>query len=109
MKMKKVILGIFGAAIIALAAVNLNLTLNSGSNVDLTIASLVSLAKGESGDGGCDIWLDHQWYWDNDLDIVEYHCVDGNTPYCLYGSIICMRIGGSWFCDNFLNTWYCNK
>ena len=45
--MKKVILGICGAAIIALAAVNVNLALNSGSNANLTLASMFSLAKGE--------------------------------------------------------------
>ena len=45
--MKKVILGICSAAIIALAVVNVNLALNSGSNANLTLASMFSLANGE--------------------------------------------------------------
>ena len=45
--MKKVFLVVIGAVIIALAAINLNIALNSESNANLTLASVFSLAKGE--------------------------------------------------------------
>ena len=51
--MKKVLLCIVGAAIIVLAAVNVNLALNSGSNANLTLANIASLAKGEYSCGSC--------------------------------------------------------
>jgi len=73
--MKKVFLGIVGAAIIALAAINLNLALNSDSNVNLTLASVVSLAKEEwGGPGGkCAVCLQK---------IDECTCEGGITILC---------------------------
>ena len=52
--MKKIVLSICAAAIIGLAVINLNLALNSESNANLTLASIISLAKGEDPSGkGC--------------------------------------------------------
>ena len=84
--MKKVFLCILGAVIIALAAVNLNFNLKSDSNAIFNMASMVSLAKGEGGDGsgGCDsTYSVHE-----SLLVVRYEwqCVSGDSSGCYVGN-----------------------
>ena len=49
---KKIVLVICGAAIIAMAAINVNFALNSGKPANLSLVSLFSLANGENGNSG---------------------------------------------------------
>ena len=82
--MKKVIL-LFGAlAIIALAVFNLNLTINSESKVNVSSASILSVAAPEGGsDCDTDFWMRPI----SDCDGWEYvsFCIHGSKDHCLTG------------------------
>ena len=81
--MKKVTLGICAVAIIFLVALNLNLALNSDSMVNVTLASIVSLASPEGG-AGC--YEQQNSYRDiGHIVSVDAYCIDGSSPDCYVG------------------------
>jgi hypothetical protein len=87
--MKKVILSICVVAIIAIAAVNVNLSLqkDNGSFSDLTLKNIQALGQyegGPSGGGsngcGTQAWNIGGQYW--------FECVTGTSTSCLQGNLL---------------------
>lgn len=87
--MKKILLSVCAAAIVALAVINLNLVLNSEYDIDFTLASIVSLANGENpeNEGGyqgatevIDVDCETQFYYTCDL---------GSKSGCDMGYMFC--------------------
>ena len=77
--MKKVILSIGTLAIVALAVLNVNLTFNSESKVNVEFANMLSVAQNESGGGNCAtiaVIMN-----DGCFTSVDYYCATGGNDY----------------------------
>ena len=75
--MKKVFLCVGAVAIFILAAVNLNLTINRDSKVNVVLSSLLSFAENESGNGKCatvGVWQTYGC-----VTTMDYYCASGGT------------------------------
>ena len=74
--MKKIIFYICVVAIVAVAAVNVSLAFKSDASFDLTLVSVVSLARGE-GDSDQKAWLG-TITCDNGKTLKGVVCINGN-------------------------------
>ena len=102
--MKKIILYICGAAIIALAAINMNFAHKSESNANLSLESLISLAKGEDGvKGKCTQAYGH--YQGGNYVYLYYDCFSGVTE-CFKGYIL--YVNGSYYDDTLEPDYSCD-
>ena len=83
--MKKIILCMGAVAVVALAAFNLNLSLNKEAKVNVEFASTQSVAQNEGGEGKC-----NQQVYMTPIDDCWFHSIyyctsDGSSPRCLNG------------------------
>jgi len=81
---KKCIFGVCGAAIIALAAVNLNLAFKGGDGANLSLAKLFSIANNESEvDRMCKQEYSYQEFTGGAEE--KWWCERGPNPVCVVG------------------------
>ena len=94
-QMKKALLGVITVAIVALAAVNVNLSFNGDSKINATLASIFSVAQNEQGNGNCSqnetVW-DEGWWMS-----INYICEYGFEPKCAVGYKLYEYFDGNYY------------
>jgi hypothetical protein len=85
--MKKIVLSIVGAAVIGIAAMNVNLALQGKKGTNLTLTGLFSMAQGESGTGS-----GYSLIGLEELGPCT-DCRDGKVYECVQAQVVCQGSG----------------
>jgi len=96
---KKVLFGVCVAAVVVLAAVNVNFAINSKSKVNVTLEGMISLAITESDGGNCRQEYEYIIEPNDPLygwACMIYWCESGSSTMCLEGFNNYVLENGKW-------------
>ena len=85
---KKVLFGVCVAAVVVLAAVNVNFAINSKSKVNVTLEGMISRADSESGGGGGDNCKQKITSYDMGYWVLHDYTCDQGTGSCQTGTVV---------------------